>query len=133
MKSLRNHLFIFSVMIAIVSCSNKEDTDSVQILSVQEFEEEVAQNNEAIILDVRTPEEFSEGHISGALNTDFLNENFQKEIENLDKNKTYILYCKSGIRQEKAGIKMKELGFENIYLLDGGFVAWDQQSKAIEK
>lgn len=133
MKSLRNSFFIFIALLAIVSCSKTQSSDSVEVLSIQKFEEVVNNNKNAIILDVRTPEEYSEGHISGALNIDYLNDGFEQEIGKLDKSKTYLVYCKSGVRQDKAGTRMKELGFENIHLLDGGIEGWQQNGKPIEK
>jgi len=133
MKSAKNSLFIFLALYAVVSCSQPQSSETLEILSVQEFEEQMEKNKNAIILDVRTPEEFSEGHIAGAINKDYFNENFQNELDKLDKGRTYLIYCKSGMRQEKTGARMKEIGFEKIYLLDGGITGWQENNKPIEK
>jgi rhodanese-related sulfurtransferase len=69
---------------------------------------------DAVILDVRTPEEFKETRVKGAVNIDFKNPNFKSEIEKLDKNKPYKLYCRSGNRSGKAMELMKGMGFTNL-------------------
>ncbi len=77
------------------------------------------------IIDVRTPEEFGEGHIENAINIDFYSETFRDELDNLDKNKTYLIYCRSGGRSGKALTMMDELNFEEVYNISGGVVAWE--------
>ena len=66
------------------------------------------------ILDVRTPEEFAMSHVEGAENIDFLSSSFQTKIQNLDKNKIYKLYCRSGNRSGQAERIMKTLGFKDV-------------------
>jgi rhodanese-related sulfurtransferase len=77
-----------------------------------------------IILDVRTLEEFSEEHIEGAKNIDYHSINFEKQLEKLDKEKKYLIYCASGGRGTKAMEKMKNLGFMEVYNIEGGFILW---------
>ena len=67
-----------------------------------------------IVIDVRTPEEYSSSHIKNTLNIDFLKPDFKEQIIKLDKTKTYKLYCHSGNRSGKAMDLMKTLGFTNI-------------------
>jgi len=82
--------------------------------------------NDVVILDVRTAEEFSEGHIPGSRNIDVLKpDQFKKEIMNLPKDKTYLLYCRSGKRSFTALGLMKENGFGNVKHLKGGISGWD--------
>lgn len=66
------------------------------------------------IVDVRTPEEFTASHVEGSTNIDFLNSNFQTEIQKLDKNKIYKVYCRSGNRSGQAERIMKSLGFKDV-------------------
>lgn len=73
-----------------------------------------------IILDVRTATEFESGHLEGAQNLDFLGGEFAKNIDSLDKAKTYYLYCRSGGRSGKSTALLLEAGFENAYNI-GGF------------
>jgi len=83
------------------------------------------QNNpDFVIIDVRTPEEFADGHVVNAINIDFRSESFRNEIDNLDKNKTYLIYCRSGRRSAEALSIMKELNFTKIYHMSGGILEW---------
>lgn len=85
----------------------------------------LAKNENAIILDVRTPGEISEGVIEGAsLFIDYNGGNFESEIAKLDKSKTYIVYCRSGARSSAASDIMVNSGFQNIYNLEGGITGW---------
>lgn len=80
----------------------------------------------AVILDVRTEDEFNEGFIANAINIDIhRGQDFVNEIEALDKNKNYYVYCRSGMRSAKACEIMNQLGFENAYNLIGGITEWE--------
>ncbi len=76
------------------------------------------------LVDVRTPEEFSQGAIAGAKNISVTSFNFPLEITKLDKEKPVLIYCKSGSRSARAAVAMKALGFDQIYELKGGYMAW---------
>jgi rhodanese-related sulfurtransferase len=78
-----------------------------------------------IIIDVRTPEEYAEGHIQGALNINVKSESFVTEIENLSKSDTLLVYCRSGRRSLYAAQVMVSFGFQKIYDLEGGFLNWE--------
>lgn len=78
-----------------------------------------AANENTIILDVRTPNEFATNHIKGALNIDFYSSNFENEIKQLDKSKDYKVYCRSGNRSGQAVNLMKNLGFKNTENVGG--------------
>ena len=125
-------LALFSLVL-IASCSNKTEEASNKIVAVTDFDKVQSENEDLVILDVRTPEEFSEGHIKDAILINFMGDDFQNKIENLDKSKTYLLYCKAGGRQEKASIQMESMGFENILLLDGGMTSWLAEGKPTEQ
>jgi len=80
----------------------------------------------AIVLDVRTQEEYQDGIILNAINIDIhKGQEFISELEALDKNKNYYVYCRSGARSAKACEIMNELGFENAYNLLGGILQWE--------
>ena len=82
-------------------------------------------DNDAVILDVRTSEEFEEGFIENAINIDiYKGQGFIYELENLDKNKNYYVYCKAGGRSAQACSIMKEMGFQNAFNLIGGMLNW---------
>ena len=78
------------------------------------------------IIDVRTPQEFQEFRIPESENIDFYDpQNFIKKITLLDKDASYFLYCKSGVRSYNSCIIMKDMGFENVYNLAGGISNWN--------
>ena len=79
---------------------------------------------EIIILDIRPHEEYKMEHIPGAINLDYEGHQFQQKVEKLDKEKEYLIYCKSGVRGEYFLSKMKESGFKGAYNILGGFVGW---------
>ena len=81
-------------------------------------------NQSFIIIDVRTPEEFANEHIENALNLDYYSEKFRDELNKLDKEKTYLIYCRSGNRSGKALSIMKELAFREVYNMLGGIIQW---------
>lgn len=95
-------------------------------LSQEAWEEQLEADNNAFILDVRTPEEVEDGYIPGAVNIDFyLGQEFLAELEKLDKDKNYYVYCRSGNRSGQACAIMENAGFANAYNLVGGFMNWD--------
>lgn len=81
-------------------------------------------NTDFAIIDVRTPEEFASGHIEGALNIDFRSETFRDELNVLDKNKTYLIYCRSGGRNTSALAIIGELNLREVYNMSGGIYQW---------
>ncbi len=84
------------------------------------------QNNpDFVILDVRTAEEVADGHIEEAINIDFYSETFRDEIDRLDKNRTYLIYCRSGGRSGNALDIMAELNFREVYNISDGIIAWE--------
>lgn len=84
----------------------------------------LAENKELRVLDIRTPQEYAEGHIAGALNVDFKAANFAGELAKLDKDQAYILHCRSGRRSTKALPILKDNHFSTIYHLNNGFNDW---------
>ena len=86
------------------------------------------QNNpEFVIIDVRTPEEFAEEHIENTINLDYYSETFRDELNNLDKNKTYLIYCRSGRRSGNALNIMAEPNFREAYNILGGIIEWNAE------
>lgn len=86
-----------------------------------------------VLLDVRTPEEYSSGHLKGASNINFYNDTFEDEIDSLDKRKKYLVYCKSGGRSRQAMFLMRDLGFEEVYNLSGGIISWNEHGYQLEQ
>jgi rhodanese-related sulfurtransferase len=101
-------------------------------LSVDEFAR-MAADKQNVILDVRTPGEFSAGHIPGAVNLDYNAPDFQAKAAALDKSKTYLVHCAVGGRSVRACEKLNHLDFPSLYNLSGGFKAWAKADQQVEK
>jgi rhodanese-related sulfurtransferase len=93
----------------------------------EEFQRKLKSTNDAVVLDVRTPEEVEDGYIKGAVNVNFRSSDFKEGISKLDKNKTYFVYCAAGGRSSKTADLMVEMGFKKVYNLDGGLDAWKEE------
>lgn len=96
----------------------------IRNINPDEFNKLREENPDAIVIDVRTPGEFTQGSIDGAINIDLRNPNFAQNINSLDKNQTYLVYCRTGKRSASACQIMQEEGFGNLYNLQGGITAW---------
>jgi rhodanese-related sulfurtransferase len=106
----------------------EENEGIYKIISTEEAKSLIAENQgniNFVILDIRTPEEFVEGHIDGAQNVDFY-DSFESEITKLDKNRAYLIYCRSGNRSNIAKDIFQQMGFKEIYELDGGYNLWQE-------
>jgi phage shock protein E len=104
----------------VLSCSSpQQDMPKVKQLTPKEFRAQ-KMNSKSVLLDVRTPDEFTDGHLEGAVNSDYRGGEFTEQMQNWDKNKVYYLYCASGNRSSKAAEAMREAGFKHIYNI-GGF------------
>ncbi|WMW64961.1 rhodanese-like domain-containing protein [Nitratidesulfovibrio liaohensis] len=86
-----------------------------------------------MVLDVRTPGEFSEGHLQGARNIDFTSPEFRDRVRSLNRNRTYLVYCRSGNRSTKALEVFRELGFTSVLHMNGGTLAWNAAGLPLEK
>jgi rhodanese-related sulfurtransferase len=81
-----------------------------------------------VVLDVRSPQELGEGFVPGYRQVNFFSTSFREELAKLDRSKTYLVYCRSGNRSGKACGMMSKMGFENVYNLQGGILAWNADS-----
>lgn len=94
-------------------------------LSQKDWTNQLAEDNNSVVLDVRTQEEIELGMIPNAIHIDiYKGQGFIYELEELDKTKNYYVYCKSGGRSGQACAVMNQLGFKNAYNLLGGFMEW---------
>jgi rhodanese-related sulfurtransferase len=107
-------------------------TAAFKNLGVDEFAQ-MAADKRNVILDVRTAREFEAGHLPGAMNLDVNAADFEAKAAALDKSKTYLVHCASGVRSVKACEKLVRLDFAKLYNLPGGFKAWAQAGKPVEK
>ena len=95
--------------------------------------EEYQGNDELVILDVRTPDEFFEQHIKNAVNLDFRSENFEKIISILDKGRFYLVYCEKGKRSGEAVELMNKLGFKRAINMEEGIIGWEKRGYPLVK
>lgn len=95
-------------------------------LTQEDWTSQLAKDDNAVILDVRTDDEIAEGIIPNAIQIDiYKGQEFINEIEKLDKSKNYYVYCRSGNRSGQACAIMEQLGFENAFNLEGGMLEWE--------
>jgi thioredoxin 1 len=110
-----------SLLLLLNGCSNGQSQNS---LDANKFSEGINKTSNEIILDVRTPDEFSKGHLVNATNINWNGNEFKIEVEKLDKSKPIYVYCLAGSRSEAAAKKMREIGFKEVYELAGGIMKW---------
>lgn len=121
---------LLSVLFGIFSCNAQND--KFKSVNVDAFEQAIA-DTAVVRLDVRTAEEYSEGHIEGALNIDVLKESFEDiALKTLSKEKTIALYCRSGRRSKNAANILADKGYQVIEL-DKGYNSWTGAGKRVEK
>ena len=101
-------------------------------LSTDQFQNKLITSSEAQLLDVRTPGEYSQGHLEKAKNIDYKNPAFKEQIEKLDKNKPVFVYCLSGGRSSAAAKVLYENGFKDVYEMQGGYMNWTSSGKLID-
>jgi|688.fasta_scaffold361454_2 rhodanese-related sulfurtransferase len=129
MRNLFATLLLFSLS-TFYACSqnNKKENattekPAMELLNAKEFEARI-KSEPGMIIDVRTASEQKKGMISGAKAMDIFSEDFEARVDQLDKTKTYYLYCASGGRSSEAAELMNKKGFSHVVDLDGGFKAW---------
>ncbi|MDH4227105.1 MAG: rhodanese-like domain-containing protein [Deltaproteobacteria bacterium] len=110
----------FAVIATIPGSGLAEDSD----MTPAKAYELMKKNSSTVLLDVRTPAEFNEGHVENAVNVDYLASDFKDKVSKLDKTKTYLLVCRSGKRSKGAQEVMLSLGFKKVINVSGGMNAW---------
>jgi rhodanese-related sulfurtransferase len=119
-----------SLVIGVVGAGGCTQAQIIEDITPQEASTliENNQNNpDFVIIDVRAAEEFAEGHIENAVNLDYHSETFRDELNKLDRNKTYLIYCLSGNRSRSALDIMGELNFREAYNMLGGIIMWKKE------
>lgn len=89
----------------------------------------LAEDTDVVVLDIRTPEEFEQGNIPGAINIDYRSDDFRSKIEELDRSTHYLVHCASGGRSGSSLQTFQDLGFSRIYHLTNGYNAWSQETQ----
>lgn len=121
---MKKYLFLSLLFINSIIFAQKST------LSVIDFEKKILEFPNPQLIDIRTPEDFSRGHIRKAQNINFNDDNFGDLIKTkLDKNRPVFLYCFSGSKSADAIVYLKDLGFRQVFDLEGGFAKWTASSK----
>jgi len=119
---MKGFFYFTALLMILTGCQQKSETGeitSVNDVSKIDFNDE---NN--VLLDVRTAEEFNDGNIPNSVNIDYNSEEFDSLIKGLDPDKTYYVYCQAGARSTKACGKLQEAGFKNVVNLKDGYAAY---------
>ena len=136
---MKRYIVAATMVLSLVSCGEaqtKKDSNSsssveqisetnYKVVSQTEFKTLIKAGN-GQLLDVRTPGEFNAGHIKNADNIDFTGSDFREKVATLDREKPVLIYCHSGNRSGKASLILKELGFKEVYDLQGGYSNWNE-------
>lgn len=136
MKHLVHLTAVLCAALLIVACGDGSDDfgsgSGVRIVDV-EGGAEIVQNapEDLVVLDVRSPEEFGEGHLDGAMMIDFYAPDFAERIAALDPDVPYLLYCRSGNRSGQTASIMRDLGFADVADVAGGILAWTEAGNEV--
>ena len=133
--SVKNKLVILAfVSVVLFGCKDNvaksEQRQTISYLSPSEFNDK---SEGQTIIDIRTPREFQQNHIEGAININYYDSDFLDKISKFDKAKPIFIYCLSGSRSSSASRKMARSGFENINDLEGGVISWMKNGQKLVK
>jgi rhodanese-related sulfurtransferase len=121
MKLLLATAALGAVVVAGCSSSTSASVETVAPVTAAEI---ITTESDEIVLDIRTPEEYDQGIIEGAINIDFYDNDFAVQLDALDKDAHYVVYCNSGNRSGQANSTFDDLGFTNVTEIDGGITNW---------
>jgi rhodanese-related sulfurtransferase len=127
-------IFLVALIISlplIVAAQSKKTI--AQDLTIEEFKAKLETSPNAVLLDLRTPEELRKGTIANAEHIDYFQKDFENQIKNLDKDKVYLIYCAAGGRSEETKELMVKAGFKEVYNLSDGFDGWKKKKMPIQQ
>ncbi len=132
---MKKLILVFVALISIGTFSNAQSKNAVVTnLSSERFKAIIDNDKNGALLDLRTTEEMTKkGYIKGATQLDYLAVDAEKQIDKLDKNKTYYIYCASGGRSSDCAEYMEKNGFKRVYTLEKGFSDWLLKGFSVEK
>jgi len=144
MKIKNIKLFITVLSFTIISCAQNSNKNEVKdnettVIQTQQLVELISPKElksklgDIQLIDIRTPGEYAEGYIKGAININFFDSDFNDQMSKLKKEKEIYIYCRSGNRSGKAAAKLKEQGFTKIYDLQGGILNWNNNNLEVVK
>ena len=128
-------LFVILSGFILPSCQAQQD-QNITALSPKEASKLIETHtgdSDFIILDIRTPGEYQSGHLKDATMIDYYSKSFVDEIGRLDKNKSYLVYCRSGNRSARSMDQFNKLHFQKIYHLSSGINSWISEGLPLVK
>ncbi len=126
-------LLLLIVVIVAWACKPSGNDDGFKSVDVEEFASLITNTDSVVILDARTPSEFAEGHLPGAILIDYKSDQFKSEaLSRLPKDKTIAIYCRSGRRSAGAAAILSAEGY-TLVNLKGGIIAWNRSGKETVK
>lgn len=117
------------LILTLAACAASQP--SAELVDAQQAQQILQQQN-VQVLDIRTPAEFADGHLANARNLDFYASDFAEQLKQLDPKAPYVMYCASGRRSAEAHLQMKAMGFEQVYEIQGGYQAWQSQNLPVQ-
>ena len=144
MKEYLVLILLTFIVPAAISCGNSatqaqpgplllQESTIAKNVSAKEFQQLISARKSALLLDVRTAKEVAEGHIANTKHLDFYSPDFKDELAKLDKGKPVLIYCRSGRRSGITMSTMREMGFSEVYNLQGGIIEWREAGLEIER
>lgn len=140
MKKLPFLIFLVFTAVYLTSCEGNAQGQAAyigqpanagtvnKVLDVSSFQKKLTSTSGIQLVDVRTPAEYQQGHIEGAVNIDFRNPSiFDQEFSRLNHEQPVMIYCRSGRRSAAAAKKLEAMGFREIYDLEGGYLQWSKE------
>lgn len=116
---------VLALAVGLAACGTSAQHEIVDAAAAYELTEQSPTG--MVVLDVRTPQEHSEARLDGSVLIDYYSPTFEDELAELDKSVPYFVYCRSGNRSAEAVSLMKDLGFAEVYELEGGILSWATQ------
>ncbi len=114
---MKNLLYLVFCVAFLSACTETGHKKPITELSAEDLED-------AVLVDVRTPEEFAEGHLEGAVNYNWYDKHFTQQMQSIGKSQKVYVYCKVGGRSASAAKYLDSLGYKRVIDLTGGYDAW---------
>ena len=139
---MKKKYIVFAILVVVICLgfvlTSQSDPDSKHITAVSakeaaELIDKHDEDSEFVILDIRTQGEFKSGHLAKSVLIDFYSQTFAEKLNQLDKEKTYLIYCRSGNRSSKSLEIFKKLKFEKVYHMSSGIRAWKSEGFSVVK
>lgn len=133
----RTSIWVAALLVLLIGAlvyTASADQGAVQAISPRQFKSLLDRHQgdpDFVLLDVRTPNEFKNGYIQGALLLDYHSRDFVDRLKALDRDKTYLIYCRSGNRSGKSLAIFEKLGFQHAYHLDTGLIGWSREKNPL--